>query len=1055
MSVTNDDMRRLIGYFRDCLMEDGGERQLTDVFGRDAWEHHLFACPNGWWDAEAPLPVPLQHAERLGAMLQLHRQERELLVGTCLVMGPVRETGTTARHLRAPLFLCPAELSYRNGRHVVCPEPGAWRVNPAVLQSLELTEEQLGFGVDGVDLSLLQQALSRFERREHGETSQAFPPWRAGQAPRWAPTGVVWVSARTQLARSVAYELEALSAEGTTLSPPLRQLFQASSSPRKPAVRPPVPETLPTGLTLAQERALHNAAAETLSVINGPPGTGKTFTLACQAIDRVMRHERVLIVCSNEHAADVVRAKLAEIFGSAQGLIVRAGRGNHRQQLLECLDELLAGESDKGEHEPPERLASRLQAMARDYRRSEKRFRKALTAAVAEGALWRARRGLWRGLRLWWLRLRVRRRALLSQRWSDLQHKVSEHQSLARHYLAALAEHQLKTLQSTRRQQLRQLVTALRSRASGRREERFEALDWSILTQAFPVWVVSAQALHRTLPLESELFDLCIMDEATQSNLPLALPALQRASRAVIVGDPRQLRHFSFLSRARQQDLAVRHQVQSLPVDLNYRERSLLDYGLMAVSDGHAIVLLDEHFRSHPALIGFSNERFYAGRLKILTHLAQVADAPPIAIVDCAVRIEGEVNAAEIETLMEHLEALVTESADLPDHECPSIGVLALFRATALALEKALVERVGLRAISRHDLRVGTPYAFQGEERDIMLLATGVYPGRAAAAWTYLNRPDVFNVAVTRARYRQLLFMPLAALEGVGSNLLVDYVAHARTHQPRPVTTALAHDAMRSELVAALEAWGARCRVDYPFAGQTLDLLVIYQGHAVAVDTIGTGVAAGQAWDWERYRLLERAGLAIFPISYVAWNTRREEVLTYLQQTLGLEAAVTDDEAAASLSLRWRLQELEELDMLALLDELDRSYRQILHWLDRHFAAGELTQRRYREGVERLRQAAIAELQGACVLLEGIRELASESDDVWLRAAVDERLARCREAVSGMRHLARELAVLRTQASGLEAALEDVTRLSARVQRYAADTQESTLEFPARPEGHE
>ncbi|MBD3894701.1 AAA family ATPase [Halomonas sp. ML-15] len=1052
--MNDNDVRRLIAYFRDCLMEEGGERQLTDVFGRESWEHYLFACPGGWWEQDAPLSLPREHAERLSAMLHLHRQERELLVGTCLVMGPVREPGGTTRHLRAPLFLHSAELLDHEGQVIVHLEPGAWRVNPAVLQSLDLSEEELGITGGEVDVASLQRALGRFERCEHGETSQAFPRWRNGQPLRWAPSGVVWITARSQLARSVAYELEALSDAGSTLSPPIRQLLQASSQSRKPASAPPVPETLPTSLTLAQERALHNAAVETLSVINGPPGTGKTYTLACQAIDRVMRNERVLVVCSNEHAADVVRTKLAELFGPAQGLVVRAGRGNHRQQLLERLDELLAEASNKDEHESPPRLASRLQAMARDYRRSERRFRKALVAAVDEGALWRRRGGLWHGLRLWWLRRRAGRRDLLSQRWGELQSKVSAHQALARSYLAALAHHQRRTLQSTRRQQLRKLATALRSRASGRREARFEALDWSVLTRAFPVWVVSAQALHRTLPLESELFDLCIMDEATQSNLPLALPALQRASRAVIVGDPRQLRHFSFLSQARQHEFAVRHQVQSLPVDLNYRERSLLDYGLMAIAGGHAIVLLDEHFRSHPALIGFSNDRFYAGRLKILTHLAQVVDAPPIALVDCPVRIEGDVNAAEIEAVMEHLEALAAESADLPDHECQSIGVLALFRATALALEKALLDRVDLRTISRHDLRVGTPYAFQGEERDIMLLATGVYPGRAAAAWTYLNRPDVFNVAVTRARHRQVVFMPQEALEGVGSNLLVDYVAYARTNRPRPMTSPPAHDGMRTELIAILEAWGARCRIDYPFAGQTLDILVLYQGHALAVDTIGTDATAGKAWDWERYRLLERAGLAIFPIGYVSWRTRREEVLECLRTMLGMEAAIADDEAAsASLSLRWRLQELSEPDMLVLLDELDQAYHQILRWLDRHFDPGELTYLRYRDGVERLRRAAITELQGACMLLEGIRDLAAEVEDIGLRSSVDERLARCREAITGLQHLIRELAVLRTQPSGIEAALEDVTRLSARVQRYGVDAPQASKLVP--PAGHE
>ncbi|MCZ7391604.1 hypothetical protein, partial [Klebsiella pneumoniae] len=84
--------------------------------------------------------------------------------------------------------------------------------------------------------------------------------------------------------------------------------------------------------------------------------------------------------------------------------------------------------------------------------------------------------------------------------------------------------------------------------------------------------------------------------------LALALPALQRARRAVIVGDPRQLRHFSFLARARQEQLAFEHGVEHLPISLDYRQQSLLDYAMNAVATPAAQVWLDEHFRSHPEL---------------------------------------------------------------------------------------------------------------------------------------------------------------------------------------------------------------------------------------------------------------------------------------------------------------------------------------------------------------------------------------------------------------------------------------------------------------------
>src|SRR5690606_23189897 len=104
---------------------------------------------------------------------------------------------------------------------------------------------------------------------------------------------------------------------------------------------------------------------------------------------------------------------------------------------------------------------------------------------------------------------------------------------------------------------------------------------------------------------------------------------------AVVVGDPKQLRHFSFLARDRQQALAIQHGVSGAPLDLDYRERSLLDYALDAVASQEAVAFLDEHFRSHPALIRFSNAEFYSDRLKVLTRLDNRESDQPLRLESC------------------------------------------------------------------------------------------------------------------------------------------------------------------------------------------------------------------------------------------------------------------------------------------------------------------------------------------------------------------------------------------------------------------------------------
>lgn len=56
-----------------------------------------------------------------------------------------------------------------------------------------------------------------------------------------------------------------------------------------------------------------------------------------------------------------------------------------------------------------------------------------------------------------------------------------------------------------------------------------------------PVWIVTSLSARRALPLTENLFDLAVIDEASQCDIASALPILFRAKRAVVIGDPHQL----------------------------------------------------------------------------------------------------------------------------------------------------------------------------------------------------------------------------------------------------------------------------------------------------------------------------------------------------------------------------------------------------------------------------------------------------------------------------------------------------------------------------------
>lgn len=1026
MALAGDGIAGLLRYFRDCLLADSGGRELDDFLASGEKEHWLTPLAETADGLPAEIILPETVGRRLAGLVQIQRQERQLLFGARIVCA--RSPNEARRWLRAPLFLAEARLEQRAGQFYASPERDSLRLNPAILSALDLPRDWLSIGADD---SRLAEVLARVEALAPLPPFVAvadFPSLR-GDAARRADTAVLWLSERSRTAATTAFELEAIAAGGV-FSPCLTQLL-GGAAPAGDGP-PPVPESLPSRLSAAQEKALYNAASETLSVIHGAPGTGKTFTIAGIVADRVLRGEKVLVVCANEHAADVVHDKLAAAFADAARQVVRAGAGGYRQRLLQQLDSLLA----TGAEAPAASAAQAgraLQRAVRRQRRSAAGFQRALQRAERQGGqLAAGDGGLWSTLRLRWLAWRSQRQPLLGEVWAAYQQELQAHQALARRRLALAAQDGHARLLASHRRQLAALAVALRSRSSGHRSDRLEAIDWPTLTRAFPVWVVAAPALDRALPLSCGLFDLLLIDEATQCNLALALPALQRARRAVVVGDPRQLRHFSFLAVARQEQLALEHGVAHLPVSLDYRQQSLLDYAINALVRPAAQVWLDEHFRSHPELIDFSNRHFYEGRLRIVTDTHRLTEAPPLQVVRCPVQVEGDLNRGEIDAVLASLRRLVEQSRGLPPEDCPSIGVLAMFSALAQALQKRVMAEFDLATLTRHDLLVATPYGFQGAERDIILLASGVFPGRARAAWSYLERRDVFNVAITRARRRQVLHVPETLDDAPAGSLLVAYLQHPPAVAATPAV-APAFGSLRQELVAALEALGCRCWIDFAVAGQAVDLLVQRESRVLAIDLVTNGDAA---WSAGRYALLERAGLPLLPLALGEWRWRREAVMARIVDLLGsLEAAPELAWQRRIDALRWRFEKLGNADAAALLDTLGEAAGQAGRWLARRFTVGELSYQRYAAAVEQLVHSVLGELGGLCLLLEEGRALDIDDGELAQRSAAD--LERAAAAVTALAALARQLALAETPQTGaLDAALEEMAGLEKRLAAY-------------------
>ncbi|GIG95452.1 DEAD/DEAH box helicase [Plantactinospora mayteni] len=618
-------------------------------------------------------------------------------------------------------------------------------------------------------------------------------------------------------------ESSALAVVYGTAAPDTPTAPDTSTAPVDPAG--PVDSPLP--LNEAQTEVVRRVRHQPVTVVSGPPGNGKSHAVVAAALDVVDRGGSVLVVTQSGHAADVLgellerypgprpvlfgdaerRAALAaslDVTGYAEvtaatldadrAAVAEAAAEVDRVtgQLTELLDlELLAGSV--------ERWASTVGGLRLDVPGAFAPGADLVAAARAAGRA-RASAGAW------WRRClpgppgRRLRRRLGAARTVSLD-RLDDAITAAR---AEVAAARLATVGGAdpgplwlelaeARQRLAAAVgTAMRNRSRGperrdpagrrsaaalagalragrnRRRELLAELSGESLVRALPLWIGTVTDVEELLPPIAGLFDLVILDEASHTDQIRAAPALARARRALVVGDPRQLRFVSFVADV---DVAATLSRHGLDNRVDVRRVSAFDLAAGAAP----VTWLDEHYRCAPHLIEFSAHRFYGDRIAVATRHPgnETADVIDVLTVP-ATGTEAGVNRAEVA-------AAVAEVRRLAEAGLVGIGVITPFRAQADALESALVAAFPVTEIERLGLRVGTVHSFQGSEAETVLVSLAVTDPVPAGRMRFLTDPNLFNVMVTRARRRMVVLTSQSAPNG----LLGDYLRYAAS-PPEP-----------------------------------------------------------------------------------------------------------------------------------------------------------------------------------------------------------------------------------------------------------------------------
>lgn len=408
--------------------------------------------------------------------------------------------------------------------------------------------------------------------------------------------------------------------------------------------------------------------------------------------------------------------------------------------------------------------------------------------------------------------------------------------------------------------------------------------------KAVPCWVLPQWRVSETIPAEVGLFDLVIVDEASQSDI-WALPALLRGKKLLVVGDHKQVSP-SVVGVPEQRIVELQNRFLNVQPHGSQMTPDKSIYDLARVVFAGNSVMLKEHFRSVPAIIEFSNREFYEGDIRPLrVPKANERLDPPL--VDVFVRGGNrlkDVNKAEALAIVNEIANILAD----PQFDGRSIGVVTLMGTEqASHIHKLISERISPADIVARKISVGPPPVFQGRERDIMMVSMVIGPGERGAA----NRADMhqrFNVALSRARDRMYLFRSVSDSEAKDESLTGRVILHFKQpfRQDTKKVEALrekCQSGFEVEVFDELVKRGYRVFPQVAAGGYFIDFVVEgNEGRRLAIECDGDRFHGPGQWadDMARQRVLERAGWTFWRCFASSFVRRRQEVLADLLKTL-------------------------------------------------------------------------------------------------------------------------------------------------------------------------
>lgn len=251
------------------------------------------------------------------------------------------------------------------------------------------------------------------------------------------------------------------------------------------------------------------------------------------------------------------------------------------------------------------------------------------------------------------------------------------------------------------------------------------------LQKLFPIIITTCISAHK-LGNPEPIFDMVIMDEASQCNTAVSLVPIIRGENLMLVGDPQQLNPVILLDEVANQKLRQKYNVID---EYDYRKNSVYKTFLAcdSVSDE---VLLHNHYRCNEKIIGFNNKKYYNSKLNICSNSKEHQPLVYMDVKNESIYVKNTAT-AEVDAIVKYAIA----------NKEKSIGVITPFVNQKKLIEEEIKDKNLL------NVSCGTVHAFQGDEKDVVLFSTVLTNQTQVGTYNWLkNNKELINVATSRAR---------------------------------------------------------------------------------------------------------------------------------------------------------------------------------------------------------------------------------------------------------------------------------------------------------------